>query len=91
MKDDIEQMSYIPISLLYKYPEFKPFYNIPEAYRTEADLLDADETKEPSQQFLALYSNIIEKSDKKFDEVIKEKATQLYNKGIRTSQIKVKK
>jgi len=63
-------MHFIPISLLHKYPELKTFYHIPEAYKTEADLLNADEVKEPSEKFISLYSDIIENSDTKFDEIL---------------------
>jgi len=82
-------MCFIPISLLHKYPELRTFYRIPEAYKTEADLLNADEVKEPSEKFILLYSDIIENSDTKFDEILQEKAIELYRQGIRASQIKV--
>jgi len=82
-------MYFIPISLLHKYPELKSFYHIPEAYKTEADFLNADEVKEPGEQFISLYSDIIENSDTKFDEKLREKALELNRQGIRASQIKV--
>jgi hypothetical protein len=71
-------MHFIPISLLYKYPELRTFYHIPEA-----DLLNADEVKEPSEKFISLYSDIIENSDTKFDEILREKAIELYRQGIK--------
>jgi hypothetical protein len=82
-------MYFIPISLLHKYPELKTFYHIPEAYKTEADLLNADEVKEPGEQFISLYSDIIENSDTNFDEKLREKALELNKQGIRASQVKV--
>ncbi|CAF0989740.1 unnamed protein product [Adineta steineri] len=74
--------------LLHKYPEFKTFYHIPEAYKTEADLLNADEVKEPGERFIAWYSDIIENSDTKFDEKLREHAIQLNNQGVRATQVK---
>ncbi len=76
-------MHFILISLLYKYPELRTFYHITEAYKTEADLLNADEVKEPSEKFISLYSDIIENSDTKFDEILREKAIELYRQGIK--------
>ncbi|CAF4576900.1 unnamed protein product, partial [Rotaria sp. Silwood2] len=46
-------MFYILISLLYKYPEFRGSYHIPEAYKSQAELLNYDEIKEPSRNFVA--------------------------------------
>ncbi|CAF3862222.1 unnamed protein product [Rotaria sp. Silwood1] len=74
--------------LLYKYPEFRGFYHIPEAYKTEAELLNANEIKQPSGNFFSLYSDIVENSDTRFDEVIREKAVELYGLGVRSFQIK---
>lgn len=67
----------------------KPLYRIPEAYKTEAELLNSPEIKEPSTRFLALYEQIIQSTDKDFNETIRTKAVELYNKNIRTNQIKV--
>ncbi|CAF3371378.1 unnamed protein product [Rotaria socialis] len=75
--------------LLYKYPEFKPLYHIPEAYKTEADLLNAKEIQEPSERFISFYGEIIQHSNTKFNEVVREKAVELYARNIRTNQIKV--
>ncbi|CAF3399891.1 unnamed protein product, partial [Rotaria sp. Silwood2] len=74
--------------LLYKYPEIRPFYHVPEAYKTEADLLNATEIKQPSGNFFALYSDIIENSDTRFDEIIREKAVELFGQGVRTFHFK---
>jgi hypothetical protein len=82
-------MYFIPISLLHKYPELKTFYRIPEAYKSEADLLNAEEVKEPGEKFISLYSDIIENSDTRLNEVIHEKAIELNRQGIRASQVKV--
>jgi hypothetical protein len=82
-------MYFISISLLYKYPELRTFYHIPEAYKSQADLLNADEVKEPGDQFIALYSDIIQKSDTNFEGVLREKAIELNRQGIRSSQVKV--
>lgn len=76
-------------SLLNKYPEFKSFYHIPEAYKTEADLLNAPEVEQAGANFIRLYSNIIEKSEKHFDETVRNEAIELNRQGIRTSQVKV--
>ncbi len=82
-------MYFIPISLLHKYPELRTFYQIPEAYKTEVDLLNADEVKDPGEKFISFYSNLIENSDTRFDEIIREKAIELHREGVRVSQIKV--
>jgi hypothetical protein len=82
-------MYFILISLLYKYPEFRSYYHVPEAYKTEAELLNADEVKEAGEHFIALYSDIIENSDTKFDEILHEKANELYKQGVRVTQVKV--
>ncbi|CAF1220420.1 unnamed protein product [Rotaria sordida] len=74
--------------LLYKYPELRTSYHIPEAYKTQADLLNANEIKQASDNFISLYSDIIENSDTRFDEIIREKAVELYGRGIRTFQVK---
>jgi hypothetical protein len=82
-------MYFILISLIYKYPEFRNYYDIPEAYKTESELLNANEIKEAGEQFIALYSDIIENSDTKFDEILHQKAADLYKQGVRSSQVKV--
>jgi hypothetical protein len=82
-------MYFILISLLHKYPEFRTFYYIPQAYKTEADLLNSPEVKEAGDKFILLYSDIIENSDTRFDEILREKAIELNKQGIRASQIKV--
>ena len=82
-------MYFIPISLIYKYPEFRSYYQIPEAYKSESELLNANEVKEAGEQFIALYSDIVENSDTKFDEILQEKATELYKQGVRVSEVKV--
>lgn len=75
--------------MLHKYPELRSFYQIPEAYKTEAELLNADEVQQAGDKFIELYSDIIENSDTKFDEIIHEKASELYQQGIRINQVKV--
>jgi hypothetical protein len=82
-------MYFILISLLHKYPELRTYYHIPEAYKTEVDLLNADEVKEPGEKFISFYADIIENSDTRFNEILREKALELYNQGIRASQVKV--
>lgn len=84
-----EQLSFLLISLLHRYPEFKPFYHIPEAYKTEAELLNTEEIKEPGERFIRWYADIIEHSDTKFDEKIHEKAVELNNQGVGRTQVKV--
>ncbi|CAF1133073.1 unnamed protein product [Adineta ricciae] len=74
--------------LLHKYPEFRPFYHIPEAYKSEAELLDTEEIKEPGERFIRWYADIIEHSDTKFDEKIHEKAVELNNQGVGRTQVK---
>jgi hypothetical protein len=82
-------MYFILISLIYKYPEFRSYYHIPEAYKTESELLNADEVKEAGEQFITLYSDIVENSDIKFDEILREKAAELHKQGVRVSEVKV--
>lgn len=45
--------------------------------------------KEPGDKFILFYSDIIENSDTKFDEIIREKSIELNRQGIRASQVKV--
>ena len=82
-------MYFILISLLHKYPELKNFYHIPEAYKTEADLLNASEVKEPGEKFISLYSDIIDKCETNLNEILHEKAVELNKQGVRASQVKV--
>jgi hypothetical protein len=67
----------------------RTYYQIPEAYKTEADLLNADEVNEPAEKFISFYSAIIENSDTRYQEILHEKATELYGEGVRASQVKV--
>ena len=82
-------MPSILISLLNKYPEFRSFYHIPEAYKSEADLLSAPEVQRAGDHFIRLYSNIIERSEKHFDETLRQEAIELNGQGVRASQVKV--
>ena len=75
--------------MLHKYPELRSFYHIPEAYKTEAELLNSDEIEQAGNKFVSLYTDIIENSATKFDLILHEKATELYQQGVRTSQLRV--
>ena len=75
--------------MFHKYPELRSIYSIPEAYKTEAELLNADEIEQQGNKFIESYSDIIKNSDTKFDEILQEKANELYQQGLRTSQVKV--
>lgn len=72
-----------------KSPDLKSFYHIPEAYKTEAELLNADEIKEPAENLFKIYSDIIENFDTNYSNILHEKAIQLNNQGIRATQVKV--
>ncbi|UJR31533.1 hypothetical protein I4U23_019022 [Adineta vaga] len=74
--------------LLHKYPQYKSFYHVPEAYKSEADLLNAEEVKQAGEQFIDWYSDIIEHSDTQFNEKLREKAIELNNQGVRINQVK---
>lgn len=84
----LEQLLFFLISFIQKSPELKVFYHIPEAYNTEAEVLNADEIKQPADNLFKIYSDIIESTEADFSQVLHSKAVELNNQGIRAPQIK---
>jgi len=67
----------------------KRISNVSPTFKTEADLLRANEVRELGNMLIALYSDIIKNADINLDEKIRSKAIVLKRQGIKPRLIKV--
>lgn len=67
----------------------KRISNVSPTFKTEADVLSANEVKDLGNMLIALYSDIIKNGDVNLDEKIRSKAILLKQQGIKPLLIKV--
>lgn len=67
----------------------KRISNVSPTFKTEADVLSANEVRDLGNMLIALYSDIIKNADINLDEKIRSKAILLKQQGIKPRLIKV--
>ncbi len=80
---------FVLFSLLHVYPILKRISHVSPTFKTEADLLRANEVRDLGNMLLALYSDIIKNADVNLDERIRNKAIVLNRQGIKPRLIQV--
>ncbi|CAF0739533.1 unnamed protein product, partial [Didymodactylos carnosus] len=76
--------------LLFKHPELKSAYNVPEAFKTEAELFTSNEVTDAGKKFISSYSEIIKGCDdkQKLVSILQSKADEFRQLGVKSDQVK---